>query len=75
MTNYEIGAKVWVRGDEITITTEAYDLYGATWQDGVDENGKTVTVPTPAARDANVESKKAAERDMQDGFRRLRERS
>jgi hypothetical protein len=50
----KIGDKVWHSGDELTITTEPYDLYGGEFQDAVTEDGKTVTIATPKQRDDNV---------------------
>jgi len=50
----EIGSKTFTRGNEITITTEPYELYGIMWQDGVDGNGKTYTVKTEAQRNADT---------------------
>jgi hypothetical protein len=47
---YGIGEKVWHNGDEVTITTEAYELYGAVWQDGTTESGKTKTVLAPKCK-------------------------
>jgi hypothetical protein len=41
---YEIGEKVWFKGDEYTITTAPYVLHGGMFQDATDENGKIVTV-------------------------------
>ena len=44
---YKIGETTFFKGDEVTINTEAYELYGALWQDGTLANGKTVTVAAP----------------------------
>jgi hypothetical protein len=72
---YKIGEKTWFKGDEITITTDAYELYGTNWQDGVDETGKIVTVKTKESKDADVAAKKKEWTDQQAAFRRLRENS
>jgi hypothetical protein len=41
---YQVGEKMWFKGDEVTISGEPYNLYGGTWQDGKTADGKTVTV-------------------------------
>jgi hypothetical protein len=51
---YSIGEKIFTAGNEITITTKPYVLYGGYFQDGVDENGKVFTVVPPAQRDADA---------------------
>jgi hypothetical protein len=68
---YEIGEKVWFKGDEYTITTVPYSLHGGEFQDATDENGKTVTVPTPEARTAQAERVRSEYKEMQAGFRSL----
>jgi hypothetical protein len=57
-TAHEIGAKVWHNGDEVTITTDVYELYGALWQDGTTESGKVKTVLAPKCKeDADAKRK------------------
>lgn len=67
----KIGDKTWFKGNEITITTEPYELYGGWWQDGVDETGKPVSVVSPTQRKANTEKAKAEHKEQQAGFARL----
>ncbi len=67
----KIGEKTWFRGNEITITTEPYELYGGRWQDGIDEIGKTVSVVAPAQCKVNAEKVKAEHKEQQAGFARL----
>ena len=70
---YAIGDKVWFRGDEVTITTEPYCMFGAMWQDGITtECGKLVSVKTPGQRAADAARKQAEWREQQDAFKRLR---
>ena len=68
---HEIGAKVWINGDEITITTKPYEKHGGQWQDGVTEDGKTKTVKTPKREREDVAQKKAEYQTQQEGFSRL----
>ena len=72
-TMYQIGEKIWKAGDEITITSEPYELYGGMWQNGVDENGKSVTIATPEHVAAHVKTEQEAWKRQQEGFRRVRE--
>lgn len=67
----EIGHKTWFKGDEITITTPPYQLYGGWWQDGITEAGKVVSVVTPAQRKVEVAKAKAEHKEQQAGFARL----
>ena len=69
---YEIGSKIWSRGDEVTITSKPYILHGAEWQDGVTEAGKTVTLVTPRQGKANVERSQREYREQQAQFRNLK---
>lgn len=68
---YSIGDKTWFKGDEITITSEPYELYGGIWQDGITENGKTVTVATPDQRKVNAKAKKHDWKVQQKQFAKL----
>jgi len=72
-TMYDIGAKVWFRGDEVTITSEPFTLHGGTFQNAVTADGKTVTVATPAQVKANAVNAQKAFAGQQDQFRRLHE--
>lgn len=47
-----IGTKVYFRGDEVTITSEPFQLYGGEFMEAVTEDGKKVTVATDAQRQA-----------------------
>lgn len=68
----QIGQKTYTRGIEITITTEPYELYGGTWQDGTDANGKTHTIPTREQRQANAKESQTQWQEQQAGFARLK---
>lgn len=68
---YKIGEATWHNGDEITITTEPYELYGGEWQDGIDKAGRTVTVATPRQKAANAARKLQERKEQQEGFARL----
>ncbi len=70
----EIGTTTYTMGIEITISTEPYELYGAMWQDGVDENGKTWTIKTNAQRKADTAKVQAEWKEQQAGFSRLKAR-
>jgi hypothetical protein len=67
-----IGDKTYFKGIELTIITEPYAKYGAMWQDGVSETGKTFTVATPAQLAANATETQAEYNTMQAGFKRLK---
>lgn len=69
---YEIGAKVWSNGNELTVTSAPYTMHGASFQDAVDANGKTFSILTKDQAAKNVAAKKAEWKDQQDQFRRLR---
>jgi hypothetical protein len=49
---YQVGEKMWFKGDEVTISGEPYNLYGGTWQDGKTADGKTVTVKSSIGDEA-----------------------
>ena len=68
----KVGDKIWTRGIEITITTEPYSLYGGMWQDGIDENGQTHTIPTQEQVKDNTKRDKAEWKSQQAAFSRLR---
>lgn len=72
---YKVGDIIWNRGDEVVIISEPFILNGGEFQTAVDETGKQLIVATPA----QIESDKARSvrewKNLQDGFRRLRENS
>jgi hypothetical protein len=70
-TEYEIGEAVWSHGDEYIITTEPYELHGGTFQDGVNETGRTACLATPGEKAKRLEEKKQVRKEMQEGFSRL----
>ena len=69
---YKIGETTWSMGDQITITTQPYEKHGETWQGGVDENGKAVTLPTPEQTERECARKRAEWGRQQVGFSRLK---
>ena len=68
---YEIGSTTFFKGDEITITTTPYELYGAMWQDGEKENGDIVTVKTPEQSAADVAKIQSDWKEQQSNFSNL----
>jgi len=68
-----IGDKVWFKGDEFTITSNPYQLYGKMFHDGIDANGKTRAMLTPDQVKENDAETKRVWREQQAGFRRVRE--
>ena len=66
-----IGDKKWHAGDEVTITSEPYNLYGGEWQDAVTDSGKTITIATERHVQANVDRNRADWKDQQSQFARL----
>jgi len=74
-TQHEVGTKVWFKGDEVTITTEAYELYGGEYQDAVTATGKLVAVATPAHRAANSSRAQAEHKAQQEQFSGLARRN
>ena len=70
---YEIGQIIARGGFDVAITTDPYSMAGDEWQDGIDENGKTVMVPTPENVARRVEKSRADHDELQAGYRRLRE--
>ena len=66
-----IGDRTYFRGNEITIITEPYELYGGWWQDGIDSTDKTYCVPSLAQREVNVKKAHAERKEQQAGFARL----
>ena len=69
---YAIGGKTWNRGLEVTITSEPYTLYGGEWQDGINEDGKKVTLATPRQDRENVKKTQESWKDQQAQFRNLK---
>jgi hypothetical protein len=53
---YELNTTTWFNGNEITITSLPFKLYGAWWQTGTDENGKEVTVKTPSQKEVDFKN-------------------
>lgn len=68
---YSIGDKVWSRGDELTVTTEPYEKFGAEWQDAVNEAGETKTLPTPRSKADQAAKDKEQRNAEQEAFARL----
>jgi len=71
---YEVGSTAWFRGDEVTITSEPYEMDGAEWQNAVYPDGRKIILSTPKQRERNAKRYRAEWQSQQDGFRRLRER-
>ena len=69
--SYEIGETVWSGGDEVTITSEPYELHGGTWQNGVTASGQKKTVITPLARAFDVAKQQTQWKEQQAAFSRI----
>lgn len=67
----KIGDKTWFKGDEVTITTEPYKMYGGMWLDAVTDSGKTVSIVTEDQQAINLDRNRSEYKIMQDGFKRL----
>jgi len=72
---YQIGEKIWKAGDEVTITSKPFELYGAMWQNAINEFGKTIVVATPEQKASDVKVIQEAWVREQEGFRRLNGKS
>jgi len=70
---YNVGEKVWHQGDEVTIITKPYEMYGGFFQDAEIETGKVISIATPDQVINNIQKDLDGRKDMQEGFRRLRE--
>lgn len=72
MSAYPIGETVYHNGDACKITGQPYTLYGAEWQDAEREDGRTVTIKTPAQKAADAAAKQAEWHAQQADFRKLK---
>lgn len=70
---YEIGQKVWDKGEKVTITSWPFILHGGEFQNAVTEGGKTIVVATPSQKLANARRAQEEREAQQTEFRRLRE--
>jgi hypothetical protein len=68
---HKVGAKIWYNGDEVTITTKPYDLYGGEFQDAVTDLGKIVRIRTPRDKDKQVKADQDKWHEQQEAFSRL----
>jgi len=68
---HKIGIKVWHKGDEVTITSNPYVLYGGEFQDAITENGRTITIATPEQQSRNAERSRTEWTEQQSQFRKL----
>jgi hypothetical protein len=68
---HSIGSKVWFKGDEVTVTTNAYSLYGGVFQDAIDAAGNIVTLATPEHIEDSVNKQREDWKNQQEQFRRL----
>lgn len=66
-----IGDKTWFKGDEVTITTDPYPMYGGMWCDAVTDSGETVSIVTEDQQAMNLNRQRTEHKTMQDQFRRL----
>jgi hypothetical protein len=74
--SYPIGHAMTWQGDEYTITSEPYILYGGVWQDAARESdGKTITVPEPESKNRQDLRLLNAYRSEQEAFARLHRRA
>jgi len=70
---YYVGEKVWHQGDEVTIITKPYKMYGGFFQDAKVETGKVISIATPDQVINNIQKDLANRKATQEGFRKLRE--
>ncbi len=68
---HKVGAKIWYKGDEVTITTKPYNLYGGEFQDAITDTGKTVSISTPRDEDKQVKAYQDKWHEQQEAFSRL----
>lgn len=71
MADYPLGHKLWHRGDEVTVTSNPYPLFGGMFQDATTEEGRVVQVVPPAEQSRLSERNRREWREQQEGFRRL----
>lgn len=69
---HKIGTKVWHKGDEVTISSNAYSLHGGEFQDAIAENGKVITIATPEQQSNNSDRAQSEWTEQQSQFRKLR---
>ncbi len=69
---HKIGTKIWHKGDELTISTDAYSLHGGEFQDAIAENGKAITIATPEQQSADADRSRSEWTEQQSQFRKLR---
>ena len=67
-----IGDKTFFRGNEVTVTSEPYKLYGGWFVDCIDNNGEKVTVATKEQRQADASTEINNWKNQQAQFRKLR---
>jgi hypothetical protein len=68
---YAIGEKVWYKGDEVSVISEAYVLHGGLFQDAITEDRKMVTIATPEQAAMSYINAQKEWRDSQEQFSRL----
>jgi hypothetical protein len=68
---YIIGDKVWYKGDEVEVISEAYVLHGGLFQDAITEDRKMVTIATPEQSTLSYINAQKEWRDSQEQFSRL----
>ena len=69
---YNIGQKIWHKGDEATVSSLPYKLHGVDWQDAiVTDTGETITILTPEQVEVNAQIARQVWQAQQAGFARL----
>ena len=68
---YAIGAKVWYKGDEVEVISEAYVIHNGLFQDAITEDRKMVTIATPEQSTLSYINAQKEWRDSQEQFSRL----
>jgi hypothetical protein len=68
---YIIGDKVWYKGDEVEVISEAYVLHNGLFQDAITEDRKMVTIATPEQSTLSCNNAQKEWRDSQEQFSRL----
>jgi len=67
----KIGEKTWFKGDEVTVISEPYIMFGGEFQDCITGVGKTVSVVTPKQKEHDAATAQNEWKDQQEQFGRL----
>jgi hypothetical protein len=71
MANLNVNDKTWYKGDEVTITTEPYEMFGGMFQDAETETGEIVSIATVDQVEKNIAKARSDWKDQQSAFANL----